>query len=85
MTHVTNNMPLANANLKRLGSIDAGVHTGDEDELVGERRSENVVLEVARVALRSRCDVLPEGGHDTGRWKEVGKDYEVIGLIIWNK
>lgn len=65
--HVADNMRLADADTKRLGRVDAGIHAGDEDELVGRGGGEAVVLEVARVALRGRCDVLPESGHGAGR------------------
>ena len=60
-------MRLANADTERLGRVDAGVHAGDEDEVVGRRRGQAPVLEAGGVALRGGGDVLPEGRHGGGR------------------
>src|SRR5690606_20490706 len=70
--HVSNNMRLANANSKRLGIVDAGVHTGDEDEPVGGRRRKAAVLEVFYTTLRGHFYVLPKRRYGAGRRKGRG-------------
>lgn len=62
-TYIADDMRLSNADTECLRRVDAGVHAGDEDELVGRGRRQAIVLEVRGVALRSRCNVLPKSGH----------------------
>ena len=65
-TYIPDDVRLANADTERLGRVDAGVHAGDEDKVVGRRRGQAPVLEAGGVALRGGGDVLPEGRHSGG-------------------
>ena len=62
-THIANDMGVTKVDPKRRGRVDAGVHAGQEEVLLGGRQGEVAVGEGAGVCLGGGLDVLLDGRH----------------------